>query len=232
LADARAERGHLALGDTPVQADAPRRRHPPVEDVAVEGVDEAVTPADGPVGPLLDARGVDEVSLPREPLAAIVELLRVGLERGGHGGDRELRPEDAGGFEGLTVLGLERLELVLDHLAQAVGHGRGERLDPAPEHPPAGLLGEESLAEREVDHVDEEERMAVGAVVDQAGEVVVDLAAREAAAQGAPDAQRGGGGPGGLLPAPPLARAPGRAAGGSRAGGSRRSWRRWTGRCR
>src|SRR5262249_35335186 len=106
-------------------------------------------------------------------------------------GDRELRPHDARDLEGLSIVGLEGFELPLDHLAQAIGYGGLQRSGAAAERPGPRLLGEETAAEREVDHVHQKQGMAVRAPVDQPADAVVDPATGETAAQVVANVGRG-----------------------------------------
>ena len=91
----------------------------------------------------------------------------------------------------MALLGNQGLELALDHLSQAVGNGRLERPGATAQRPAARHVGEQSLPEREVDDVHQEQRVALGAVVDQARQVVLDLPPGEPAAQVGADVVRG-----------------------------------------
>ena len=173
----------LALADAAVQARPARRREALVEHVAVQRVHEGVAPRDGAVGPLLQPDRAQEVPTPRQSLALVVDRVGIAVERRRDGRDGELRTGHRGRLERALLGDRQAFDLPLDHGAEPVGDGRRETVRRTGETDPSLLRADDRLAHGEIDQVDDEEGMALGARVDERRHAVVHDARAEALAE-------------------------------------------------
>jgi hypothetical protein len=104
-------------------------------------------------------------------------------ERRGHGRRRELHAgRTAGGQDGLLV-GAELPEPPLDHLAQTLGHADLDLVQARSELPAPIALRDEPARGEVVDDADHEQRVALGAAVDDGGQLGGKRVAAKATAQ-------------------------------------------------
>jgi hypothetical protein len=160
----------LAEPDGAMQTDATRLRDPLVEDAPVEGVQEPIGARHRAVRPFGDSGVGDERAEGREPLADVLHRLRVVVRSGRDGGDRELVPGDARGLEDAAGGRRQRAQPPSDELLETGRNAVRGLLEGALHSPFAVALDQHSAGDEVVHHVDHEERVAVGPLVDPCGE--------------------------------------------------------------
>ena len=166
-----------------VQFEPARRRQPLVERVPVKRVDEAVAPRGRTVRPFGNTPRRQEAAALGQGLADRLHLHHLRVEGPGHQGRGELQPGDARRLQQLALGLAEFLELTLDDVSHTVRHGDlgeggvdGQR--PSPVH-----ALQRALTEQIVDKAHHEQRMAVGAPVDDLGQLRRDRPVGESAGQ-------------------------------------------------
>src|SRR5690606_36946639 len=167
LAAAAAEGVLLAQRDPLVRPHATRFRHARVQRLLVERVQEAVAAGHRAVGPLLDAVPTYHASAPGERLAALLDRVGLLVERRGDRRDAEVDARDARRLDHAPIFLVERFDLAVDHAAQALGQTGRKLLDAVAEDDLTVLLADHALAQQVVEDVDHEERVALGARVQE-----------------------------------------------------------------
>ena len=96
----------------------------------------------------------------------MLHLPHGGLQPGRHGGSGKHHPGHTGSFQQRLVHRVQSLQLLLDELAETVGHASGDRLDPTRECHGSRPLPQDPTAHRLVHHRDDKQRIALGPLLE------------------------------------------------------------------
>ena len=108
--------------DPPMHLNAARQRYPFIQHVLIQGVPEAVPRHRGSFRNSNDISFMNELMLTSEFVTAGFYRRHIFIQCGGHGVYRELGSCDACGFESALLLGIEVIDVFLDHVLDTVGH--------------------------------------------------------------------------------------------------------------
>ena len=170
LARARAVDLLDAFRDAMMQAKTTSRRQQPVERFLVQRVDELIARRPSVAGQLDQLQRGDELAASREAVEAGFRGFFTHAEAGGDGECGEVDAADAGRFERLVLLVRQPRELRLDHLPQRLRRRRGDGLEWSGQLPPIARPRDNAARGEVLHQVPHEQRIAVRALMDQAGE--------------------------------------------------------------
>ena len=129
VSDPSAIRALSPFADAAMQACPPRRRQSLVEDLLIERVDETVASRRRSRHGL-HAAPAQQLTLGSQVLTPLLDSFLLFREARGHRRRRELRAGRRRGLDHPSCVWRQPLELLLDHLSQAVRHRAGDVLDP------------------------------------------------------------------------------------------------------
>ena len=167
-------------------------RGPLVQRVPVQRVNERVAGRQRPVRPLARAERAQEELAPHELVAALLHVRHRPVHRRRHRGRRELHARHAARLEHVLLVLAEATDLPIDHLAKALGHVQVDRVERGAKLPSALARRDQAAREQVIDQGHHEQRIALGAHVDDVGELTGERAVREPLARGSrrPPARR------------------------------------------
>jgi hypothetical protein len=175
--------GLLALADGLVHLAPPPGGNPLVQRAPVQRVNERVAGRPRPVRPLARAEGAQEDLAPHELVTALLHVRHRPVHRRRHRGRRELHARHAARLEHVLLVLADALDLPIDHLAKALGHVQVDRFERGAKLPSALARRDEAAREQIIDQGHHEQRIALGARVDDVRELTGERAAREPLAE-------------------------------------------------
>src|SRR5262249_51491740 len=184
-----------ALTDSLMKQRTPTRRDSVVEHLLKERMNERVASGHAAVGKRVDSNTPDKELLPLELLAlflntheALIESRRTesrSLESRRYGDRRKLDSGDRGNFEQSLLVPIDPLDLLFDHLSDAVGHAKFQIAQLNRQTPTAVAFRDQALRLKVVDCVHEKEGIAVRSLMKQrrqsVGQGVVNISPLEVA---------------------------------------------------
>ncbi|HQR38652.1 MAG TPA: hypothetical protein PLF26_09640 [Blastocatellia bacterium] len=152
------------FSNPPVESHALQCGYPLVEHVAIQGVDKAVPTDRFAVREYVNAAVLNELMSPGQFVEPIFHLRSILAEGGDHRERREFRSRYACRLERSLLIRIEMIELLLDHLSDAVGHADLDAfyLDPQCRH--VVELANQSFSHEIVDGVDQKQRISLGSL--------------------------------------------------------------------
>jgi hypothetical protein len=166
VADVGAIALFLARGDPALPLDAPRLGDAAAQPLLVHGMHEGIAVGDGAVGPVVAAAAGDELLALHQAVADLLDRLDVEPRRRGDRRGRELRAANRSDLQHAPLLGCEVLDLLADQDLHSVGNGEADPRDRLGE-PPTVVVPERVAAHQIVGQRHDEQRVAVGAPVDE-----------------------------------------------------------------
>ena len=151
--------------DARVQTSPAHRRHAVAKHALVQEVVEAIRPRHGPIRPLARTAGHYHQPFAGQASQALFDVDRVRGERRSDERRGESAADEASGFERRAIGIVEPLDVRCDELAQAWGYACGERRRVTLQHPSAVDVHDGAVGSEVVGDADEEERVAVGTLV-------------------------------------------------------------------
>ena len=179
LAGAITVRPEQSFGHRRAHLDALARPQRAVDGILVEDVDEAVALAQRSVRQLGLVEDADESMHAPEAVEPFLDVADIGAERGGNRRRVEVVPLHRRAGEELAVSGVDAIDLVLDHAAdrlRQLAFDRGHRAG-QPEAIPMAL--DHGAIAKVAEQLGQEERVALGARVQERGEEGWELVAGE-----------------------------------------------------
>ena len=180
----------LALADRLVELAPPPGRDPLVQRVPVQRVHERVAGRHRSVRPLARAERAQEELAPHELVAALLHVRHRLLHRRRHRDRRELHARHAARLEHVLLLLADATDLPIDHLAKALGHVQVDRVERGAKLPSVLARRDEAAREQIIDQRHHEQRIALGARVDDVRKLSGERVAREPLAKVVGDRRR------------------------------------------
>ena len=170
LPGARAIRALEPLTGAQMQAHSARDGDARIQHLLVERVNERIAPGHRPVRPLDVSRRAQELTPPRQRLAAALRLLGVeAVRRGDRRG--ELHAGDAGHGQDRLLVRRQPLDVPLHHVRERARRVGGHVLHRHGKAPHPADLAHAPLGDEVVDRGHDEQRIAVGVAMEHDGQI-------------------------------------------------------------